>query len=104
MAVYRVLTWTEYRELALALKPAIVYYSRDPHPTCQPPWGLKLIFYHGFDGYVFTDYAQGAALHKTGIPIRGQDPRDIPLLVEDVEQFLHNQIGTVKVSPIWFPG
>ena len=51
-----------------------------------------------------TDYAQGAALHKTGIPIRGQDASDIPLLVEDVEQFLHLQIGAVKVSPIWFPG
>ena len=59
MAVYRILKWEKYKKLALAFKPPIIYYSRDPHPTCKPPWGLKLIFYHGFDGYVFTDYAEG---------------------------------------------
>lgn len=104
MGVYRILTWDEYRRLALEFKPGIVYYSRDPHPTCRPPWGLKLIFYHGFDGYVFTDYAEEDVLHKTGIPIRGTDKADIPLLVEDIERFLQTQIGNVKVSPIWFPG
>jgi hypothetical protein len=104
MTVYRVLKWEEYRKLALTLKPPIIYYSRDPHPTCRPPWGLKLIFYHGFDGYVFTDYAEGDTLHKTKIPLRGLDDRDIPLLVEDIESFLHAQVGRVKVSPIWFPG
>lgn len=55
MGVHRVLTWKKYRELALRFKPSTIYYARDPHPTCRPPWGLKLIFYHGFDGYVFTD-------------------------------------------------
>jgi len=65
---------------------------------------LKLIFYHGFDGYVFTDYADGDALHKTRIPIRGTDKRSIPILVEDIERFLRSQMGKVKVSPIWFPG
>jgi hypothetical protein len=103
MAVYRVLKWEEYRKLALTLKPPIIFYARDPHPTCRPPWGLKLIFYHGFDGYVFTDYADGDVLHKTKIPIRGRDERNIPILVEDIESVLHAQIGRMKVSPIWFP-
>ena len=91
LAVYRVLKWEEYRELALAFNPPIIFYSRDPHPTCRPPWGLKLIFYHGFDRYVFTDYAKGEVLHKTKIPIRGLDDNDIPVLVEDIESFLHAQ-------------
>jgi len=103
MAVHRVLKWEEYRNLAVTLKPATIFYARDPHPTCQPPWGLKLIFYQGFDGYIFTDYAEGEQLHKTQIPIRSLDDRDIPIQVEDIERFLQSQIGSVKVSPIWFP-
>jgi hypothetical protein len=47
----------------------------------MPFWGLKRIFYHGSDGYGFTDYADGDSLHKTKIPIRGADKRDIPILV-----------------------
>jgi len=104
MALYRVLTWKEYQTLVLTFNPRIIYYSRDSHPTCKPPWGLKLIFYHGFDGYVFTDYAQKDHLHKTGIPIRGENKSDIPILVKDIERFLHSQIGEVRISPIWFPG
>lgn len=104
MGVFRVQSWDEYKKLALEFKPSIVYYSRDPHPTSRPPWGLKLIFYNGFDGYVFTDYAEEGALHKTGIPIRGTDKGSIPILVEDIESFLQSQIGKVRVSPIWFPG
>jgi len=102
LAVYRILTWNEYRKLALTLKPSIIYYARDPHPLRKPPWGLKLIFYHGFDGYIFVDYADGSSLHKTKIPIRGVNEKEIPLLVEDIESFLHSQIGKIKVSPIWF--
>lgn len=102
MAVYHILTWEEYRKQALTFKPAILYYARDPHPLRKPPWGLKLIFYHGFDGYVFKDYADGSTLYKTKIPIRGKNKREIPLLVEDIESFLYSQIGRVKVSPIWF--
>lgn len=104
MGVYRIQSWDEYRKLALAFKPKIIYYSRDPHPTSRPPWGLKLIFYHEFDGYVFTDYADGDALHKTHISIKGTYKREIPLLVEDIKSFLHAQIGKVEISPIWFPG
>ena len=104
MTVYRILTWEEYQTLALTMKPNIVYYARDPHPTNKPPWGLKLIFYNGFDGYILTDYAEGDALHKTKIPIRGTDKGEIPILVEDIERFLHTQLGNVKVSPVWFPG
>jgi hypothetical protein len=104
LAVYRILTWEKYRKLVLAMKPNIIYYSRDPHPTNTPPWGLKLIFYNGFDGYILTDYAEGDGLHKTKIAIRGTDDQEIPILVEDIEAFVHAHLGNVKVSPIWFPG
>jgi len=56
LAVYRIQNWEKYKKLALEFKPSIIYYARDPHPLRKPPWGLKLIFYNGFDGYVFTEY------------------------------------------------
>ena len=90
MAVYHIQSWEEYRKLASTFKPSIVYYAGDPHPLRKHPWGLKLIFYNGFYGYVFTEFAHGGALHKTKIPISGAKERDIPLLVEDIESFLHS--------------
>ncbi len=104
MGVHRIHDWDAYRRLALEYKPGTVFYSRDPHPLSKPPWGLKLIFYNGFDGYIFTDSADGSVLQKTGIPLRGTDRASIPILVEDIESFLKSQIGDVKISPIWFPG
>jgi len=101
LAVYRIRSWKEYRSLAREFKPEIIYYARDPHPLRKPPWGLKLIFYHEFDGYIFIDYANGNALYKTKIPIRGTDEKEIPIL-EDIKRFLHSRIGKVMVPPIWF--
>jgi len=72
----------------------------DSHPLRKPPWGLKLIFYNGLNGYFFVDYADGVTLYKTKIPIQGKDKKEIPLLVEDIESFIHSQIGKIKVSPI----
>ncbi len=104
MGVNRIHDWDEYRKLTLEYKPSIIFYSRDPHPLGKPPWGLKLIFYNGLDGYVFTDSADEGVLQKTGIAIRGTDKGSIPLLIEDIESFLKSQIGNLKLSPIWFPG
>ena len=100
--MYRLNSWSEYRKLALVLKPLTVYFVRDPHPLRTPPWGLRLIFYTGFDGYVFIDYADGSELRKTKTPIRGNGEDEIPILVKDIEAFLSSQIGPVNVSPIWF--
>ncbi|UCH37351.1 MAG: hypothetical protein JSV76_06665 [Candidatus Bathyarchaeota archaeon] len=92
MAIYRIVSWEKYRDHALEFTPSIIYYAIDSHPLRNPPWGLKLIFYHDFNGYVFIDYADGATLYKTKIPFRGTDPREVPLLVEDIEHFIHDQI------------
>jgi hypothetical protein len=100
MGVYRIHTWIQYRELARKLMPTIIFYSLDPHPLRQPPWGVKLIFYHELDSYIFQDYADDVSLHKTKIPIKGSDPNEVPILVKDIEQFIHAQIGNIHVSPI----
>jgi hypothetical protein len=100
VGVYHIRAWIQYRELTQKYTPNIIFYSLDPHPLRQPPWGLKFIFYHGYDSYIFRDYADGATLHKTKIPINNNDPREVPILVEDIEHFIHDQIGKIHISPI----
>ena len=100
MTVNRIRSWEEFRKLALEFKPEVIFYVIDSHPLRKPPWGLKFIFYNGFNGYVFVDYADGATLYKTKIPFQGKDKSEVPLLVEDIENFIHSQIGKRKVSPI----
>ncbi len=100
MTVNRIRRWKEYKKLALEFQPKIIYYAIDSHPLRKPPFGLKLIFYEGFNGYIFIDYADGATLYKTKIPIQGKTKKEIPLLVEDIESFIHSQIGKIKISPI----
>jgi hypothetical protein len=100
MGVYHIQTWIRYRELAQKYTPNVMFYSLDPHPLRHPPWGLKFIFYHGLDSYVFRDYADGVILHKTKIPVKDNDPREAPILVEDIEHFIHDQLGRIKVSSI----
>ena len=100
MGVYRIPTWNQYRKLARKMTPTTMFYSLDPHPLRQPPWGLKLIFYHELDSYIFQDYADEMSLHKTKIPIKGHDPNEVPILVEDIVQFIHIHIGKIRVSPI----
>lgn len=91
-------------KIALECKPSTIFYSRDPHPPSKPPLGLSLIFYNGFNGYVCTDSADEDVLQKTGIPIKGTDRGDIPILLEDIDSLVKPEIGNVKVSPICFPG
>ncbi len=100
MVVNRIRRWKEYRTLALEFKPEVIFYVIDSHPLRTPPWGLKLIFYNDLNGYVFVDYADGAILYKTKIPIQGKDKSEVPLLIKDIEHFIHAQIGKIKVSPI----
>ncbi len=100
MGIYRIHTWIKYREMARKLMPTIMFYSLDPHPLRQPPLGLKLIFYHELNSYIFQDYADGVSLHKTKIPINNKDPNEVPILAKDIEQFIHSQIGKIRVSPI----
>ena len=100
MSIHRIKSWNEYQKLAKKLKPNIIFYSLDPHPLRNPPYGMKLIFYHQLDSYIFQDYAANATLFKTKIPIQGQDKNEVPILPENIENFIHTQIGKIQVSPI----
>jgi hypothetical protein len=100
VGIHRIKSWKEYRKLAQKLKPNTIFYSLDPHPLRNPPYGLKLIFYHELDSYIFQDYAANATLYKTKIPIQGLDKSEVPILPEDIENFIHTQIGKTQVSPI----
>jgi hypothetical protein len=100
MGIYRIQSWTRYKELALKYSPPIIFYSRDPHPLRKPPYGLKLIFYHKFNTYIFQDYADGAILFKTKIPLSDRGPREVPITHEAIENFIHTEIGKRNVSPI----
>jgi hypothetical protein len=100
LGIHRIQNWIQYKKLALQYKPTIIFYSRDPHPLRKPPYGLKLIFYHEFNTYIFQDYADGATLYKTKIPITDRWPREVPITHDAIEYFIHTQIGNIKVSPI----
>jgi hypothetical protein len=100
MGIYRIHRWIAYRETARKLMPVTMFYSLDPHPLRKPPWGLKLIFYHKLDSYIFQDYADELSLHKTKIPIKGKNPNEVPILEEDIRQFIYTQIEKIHVSPI----
>jgi hypothetical protein len=79
VGLHRIQHWTEYKELMLNYYPSIIFYSRDSHPLRKPPYGLKLIFYHEFNTYIFQDYADGKTLVKTKIPLSDQGPEDVPI-------------------------
>ena len=100
VGIYHIQRWTQYKELVLLYSPPIIFYSRDPHPLRKPPYGLKLIFYHEFDTYIFQDYANGAILFKTKIPLSDQGPREVPITHEAIEHFIHAEVGKLKISPI----
>lgn len=70
LGIHRIQNWIQYKKLALQYKPTIIFYSRDPHPLRKPPYGLKLIFYHEFNTYIFQDYADGATCTKLRFPLQ----------------------------------
>ncbi|MEM2093955.1 MAG: hypothetical protein QXI32_01505 [Candidatus Bathyarchaeia archaeon] len=101
MTVHRVSDWEKFKSLVLALKPDTVFYLSEPHPLRRPPIGLRLTFYHGQDMYVFTDYADGEALHRTKIPIsNSHDEKKAELREDEVRRFLLEELGTVKLASL----
>ena len=101
MAVYRIMRWSEFRGLVRRFMPKIIFYAKESNPLAKPKIGLKLIFYYGMDTYVFTDYADGKALHKTGIPV-GASGDEGRIDDEDIRRFLMEHLGDVKVVSLGF--
>ena len=98
MPIHRVESWEKFKDLFSSLNPETVYYLSEPHPLKEPPIGLRLTFYHGKDMYVFTDFADANALHRTGIPITNpKDKVKVEIKEEDIRRFLSNELGKVKL-------
>jgi len=100
MTVLRIMRWEEFRNLVNTLSPDVILYGKDSHPLRRPPIGLRLIFYHERDMYVFIDYADGEALRKTGIPVRTADEEKGHLDDVDIRRFLNEQFGGAKLVPM----
>ena len=101
MALHRIMRWSEFRSLVRRFTPKIIFFAKESNPLAKPKVGLKLMFYHGMDTYVFTDYADGNVLHKTGIPVEasGDEGR---IDDEDIRRFLMEHLGDVNVVSLGF--
>ena len=101
MAVFRILKWEDFKEKALACSPDIVFYQKDKHPLRRPPIGLRLTFYHGKDTYAFIDFADGATLRKTGIPVCASAVKSEGLIDdEEIVRFLSSRFKNAKIRPM----
>jgi len=86
------------RHLASALHPETIFYISQNHPLRTPPLGLRLTFYNGQDMYVFVDYADGASLAKTRIPVTNHTNKiHAEVREQDVRDFLSNNFPRVKL-------
>lgn len=60
---------------------------------------LRLLgFYHGEDTYALIDFADGATLYKTGIPVRESEVKDEGLIDDyEIERFLVSRFKNITV-------
>lgn len=98
MAVHRIVRWEDFERRIIDLRPSIIFYQKDKHPLRRPPIGLRLTFYHGQDTYAFIDFADGAALYKTGIPVQASGVKDEGLIDdEEIRRFLTARFKGITV-------
>jgi len=102
MALHRIVKWSEFRSLVRRFMPKIIFYAKESNPLAKPKVGLKLIFYHGMDTYVFTDYADGRVLHKTGIPVEISGDDEGHINDAEIRHFLTEQLGDVRIVSLGF--
>lgn len=98
MAVKHVFTWDSFKEIVMEFHPDTIFYISQPHLFKTPPLGLRLTFYHDQDMYVFTDYADGAALAKTGVPVADyMNKTDAEVREQDIRGFLSKSFPWIKL-------
>ena len=97
MVVLRVLKWEDFKNRMKELSPEIIFYRKEPHPLRKTPIGLRLIFYHKKDTYVFIDFADGSTLKKTGIPVNTSEKREWYIDDAYIKNFLVNQFCNIIV-------
>ncbi len=91
MPVHKLSSWEEFKRKALECGVKTVFYAVEDYPLGDPPISLRLLFTSGRETYVFSDFARGDKMAKTGIPIRREG--DIPYVFhEDIVAFIKREL------------
>lgn len=98
MTLIRLQRWDDFKASAVALNPTTIFYSIEEAPLKKPPIALRLRFYHERDTYLFLDFAQGAVLQKTGVPVYGHEKRAAYVEEEDIKRFITTQLGRENIE------
>jgi len=94
-------TLEDFKGKALACSPEIVFCQKDQHPLRKPPIGMRLTFYHGEGTHAFIDFADGATLRKTGIPVRASAVKGESLINNgEIVRFLSSPLKNAKIRSI----
>ena len=98
MTVYRILKWDDFERRVLDFQPSTLFYQKDKHPLRKPPIGLRLTFYHETDTYALIDFADGATLKKTKIPVKVAEVKDEGLIDDKaIIQFLSSRFKNITI-------
>lgn len=96
--IVHIRTWSEFKQLATALKPSCIAYTMQRAPLSQPPIGLRLIFTIQNTQYVFLDFAKNNLLKHTKIPIQITSTGEAFISEETIRNFLHEQLKRKDLS------
>ena len=91
-------TWSEFKQLAITLKPSGIAYAMQRAPLSKPPVGLRLIFTVKNVQYVFLDFAKGNELKQTKIPLQTNPPGEALVNEDVIRSFLHEQLKRRELS------
>ncbi len=102
----RVRKWTEFKDIALKLKPDSIVYSIDQNAMSKAKelTALRLILLTPGGYYVYLDFPKGKenVMRETGIQIR-EDRNGVRCLEDnDVVRFIRRELGeNLKVFSFW---
>jgi len=102
--IIRIKTWDEFKKLAITLHPKSLVYNLQRASLLKPPICLRLMFASEQDQYVFIDFAAGATLRQTKIPIVKPESREEYIEDENIKQFITKELGRndlLIVCPVW---
>lgn len=100
--IVHVNTWEEFKKLATTLHPEFMAYAAQNAPLSRPPLGLRLVFTAENTQYVFLDFAHGAALKRTKLPVHQNKSGDAHFKEDDLRNFIHNELNRKDISIISF--
>ncbi len=99
MPPVEVKTLDDFKKFIDAFSIKAVYCLFEPNSQGNPPIGMRLYFYHEGDIYFLVDYASGAALKMTGIPLKSYGGVREPYVSEDdIKEFVRREFGNMTVN------